>query len=174
MLLFTYSPADSADPQGPGQPWKIWVRWLCCCLDSHQLSGRTMQRRAEPLLYDAVPCQEIWGLRLCGRKHPFSTRKTVFLRSLFPPSWSSCLVVLPQEALWGELPVEINQPAQWAELLFPSAQWEKCILSLCFSPRLCHNKREGGNVKGTSSQCHLAPAVLEHKGSRRHSRSQIC
>ena len=70
--------------------------------------------------------------------------------------------------------MEINHPAQWAELLFPSAQGEECIFSLCFSPRLYHNKREGDNIKGTSSQCHLAPDVLERKGFRRHSRSEVC
>lgn len=97
-----------------------------------------------------VPCQEIWGPHLCGRNRPFFTRKMLFLRSLFPLSSSLCLVILPQEAPWGVQPVEINHPAQWAELLFPSDQGEEHIFSLCFSPRLYHNKREGDIIKGTS------------------------
>lgn len=116
--------------------------------EGFELVGSITQQRAEPLLYDAVPCQEIWGPHLCGRNHPFFARKVLFLRSLFPPGWSLCLVILPQEAPWGVHPMEKNHPDRWAELILPSAQGEELILSLCFSPGFYDNKREGDTIKG--------------------------
>lgn len=94
VLLCTYNPKKLAEPQSPRQLWKVWAHWLSCCLASPQLAGSITQRRAEPLLYPAVPCQEIWGPCLCGRNHPFFSRKMLFLRNLFPAGWSLFLVIL--------------------------------------------------------------------------------
>lgn len=171
-LLFTYSPANQADPQGPGQPWKTWAHWLSRCLASCHLSVSITKWRAEQLLYIVVPCQEIWGPLRCGRYHPFFHKKDVVSQEPVSSRLKLCLVILPHKAPWGVQPWEINHPDQWAELPFPSAQGEECIFSLCFSPRLYHNKNQSDNIKGTSSQCHLVPVLLEWKASRRHSGSK--
>lgn len=149
-LLCTCNPKKWAEPQTTRHLWKVWARWLSRCLAFHQLSGSITQWRAEPFLYDAVPCQEIWGPCLCGRNHPFFSRKMLFFGNLFPPGWSLCLVILTQEAPWGVQPLDIHHPVQWAELLLPSAQGEEHVFSLWSSSRLYCNKREGGTIKGIS------------------------
>lgn len=149
MLLCTYSPANLSHggQDNPERSEAIGSAAAWPPASSLGASRSGEQSRFCTMLSHARKSED---LACVGKNHPFFTRKMLFLRSLFPPGWSLCLVILPQEAPWGVQPVEINHPAQSPELLFPSSQGEERIFSLCFSPRLYHNRREGDNIKGIS------------------------